>query len=55
MPASKKKEAVLADGAELPPSLVAELERRVNQVKHSHCHCRHQLYCQRLSFISLLN
>jgi hypothetical protein len=34
MPASKKKAPVVAEGAELPPSVFAELERRVNQVNH---------------------
>ena len=37
MPSSKKKETATAD-AELSPSIVAELERRVNQVKRRYQH-----------------
>jgi hypothetical protein len=33
MPASKKKGTDTGDGAELAPTVLAELERRVNQVK----------------------
>ncbi len=33
MPAPKKKASEAVDGAELPSPVLAELERRVNQVK----------------------
>ena len=59
MPASKKKAPVVAEGAELPPSVFAELERRVNQVNHhqrrrqqQHYHHQHHHQYTTLSLAS---